>query len=185
MRRIEVVEVLLGGLGTEVWVGTRVQTKLAGTYKWYFVILWIQIKWWGHSNPNCYNYICLNFLYILSFCVPLCILWGVVGRKEGGSSECPLMLACAHSCLCGYLCPCTCLHPCSCLNHCALLCLSPSTLEGVVGRIEGGSCVKNGSECPLIPACAHSYPCADLHPCAHSHSLVPLQLAILKQNHRI
>ena len=34
-----------------------------GIHKWYFVILWIQIELWGHSNPTCCNFkIHLNVL---------------------------------------------------------------------------------------------------------------------------
>ena len=29
--------------------------QLMATYECYFVIEWIQVEWWGHSNPTCCN----------------------------------------------------------------------------------------------------------------------------------
>ena len=37
--------------------------EVAGTYEWYFVILWLQVEWWGHLNSTCCNWNNLNFLY--------------------------------------------------------------------------------------------------------------------------
>ena len=45
----------LGGVTSQFW-------EVAGTYEWYFVILWLQVDLWGHSNPTWCNWIDLNFL---------------------------------------------------------------------------------------------------------------------------
>ena len=46
------------------WLFTPKFWEVMGTYKWYFVTLWMQIEWLGHSkNPTCCNWICLNFLH--------------------------------------------------------------------------------------------------------------------------
>ena len=31
--------------------------KVAGTYKWYFVILWMQVEWWEHSRGGGYKFL--------------------------------------------------------------------------------------------------------------------------------
>ena len=39
--------------------------KVVGIYKWYLVILWMQLEWWRQTNPVCCNLICSNLLYSL------------------------------------------------------------------------------------------------------------------------
>ena len=42
--------------------------NVVGSYKWHFSVCECSLnskythRWWGHSNPNDYNKICLNFL---------------------------------------------------------------------------------------------------------------------------
>ena len=46
-----------------IWLFASTFWEMAGTYEWHFVIQWMQVEWWGHSNPTCRNQICLNFLH--------------------------------------------------------------------------------------------------------------------------
>ena len=40
------------------WLG-----EVVWTYTWYFVILRMQVEWWGHSKSTCSNHTCFNFLH--------------------------------------------------------------------------------------------------------------------------
>ena len=40
---------------------------LVGTYEWYFVILSMQVEWWGQSNPSCCNQICVTGATLFAF----------------------------------------------------------------------------------------------------------------------
>ena len=45
------------------WLFAPKLWEVMGTYEWHFIILWMQVQWWGHSNLTLCKRICLNILH--------------------------------------------------------------------------------------------------------------------------